>query len=114
MEPIALTTAILTGISTGALSKIGESVFDQLVQFLQERLPKSKTVQQIGTGNTVDSQQAMIDLKPIAGDSEFQQLLEEIRSLLANNQELKTMIEKQINITQAGSGNTQNNTFTFN
>lgn len=93
MEPIILATAVLTGISAGILSKIGESVFDRLVQLVQKRLPESKTVKQLAVGETVDYKQAVIDLEPIVQNLEFQQLLEEIRSLLASNQELKAKVE---------------------
>lgn len=84
---------------------------------MQKRLPDSQTVKQLAE-ETVDYQQAVIDLEPIGQDSEFIKLLEEIRSVLASNQELNAKIEaliavpgtnttnigKQVNIKQLGKG----------
>jgi len=65
------------------------------------------------------SQKSQHFLEVDPDDPKVTKLLEEVRSLLANNKELAAKveaathvtIEKQVNVAQSGTGNTQTNTF---
>ena len=127
MEPIAaVVIGILTIIGSGSLTKVGENITDgtgnlakSLWAMLKRKAPNTQTVKLLAAGKEVDIQQAVIDLEPITNDPEMIKLLEEVRSLLASNKELaakvesatRINIEKQVNVDQSGTNNTQNNTF---
>ena len=127
MEPIAaVVIGILTIIGSGSLAKVGENITDgtgnlakSLWAMLKRKAPNTQTVKLLAAGKEVDIQQAVIDLEPITNDPEMIKLLEEVRSLLASNKELaakvesatRINIEKQVNVDQSGTNNTQNNTF---
>ncbi len=138
MEPIAaIVIGILTIIGSGSLTKVGENLTDgtgslakSLWAMLKRKAPDTQTVKLLAAGQEIDYQQAVIDLEPIANDAndpDVVKLLDEVRSLLASNQELAAKVEelqikiqqsgkqvnigKQINVNQSGNNNTQNNTF---
>lgn len=127
MKPIAaVVIGILTIIGSGSLTKVGENITDgtgnlakSLWAMLKRKAPNTQTVKLLAAGKEVDIQQAVIDLEPITNDPEMIKLLEEVRSLLASNKELaakvesatRINIEKQVNVDQSGTNNTQNNTF---
>jgi uncharacterized protein YlxW (UPF0749 family) len=95
---------------------------------LRRKAPDTDTVKKLGTGKEIDYQQAVIDVEVIADDPDVVKLLDEVRSLLASNQELAAKVEslqkqlksgdtisigKQVNVKQLGQNNTQNNNFTL-
>jgi DNA-binding NarL/FixJ family response regulator len=104
MEPItAIVIGILTIIGSGSLTKVGENITDgtgdlakSLWAMLKRKAPETQTVRLLESGQELDIQQAVIDLEPIASDvsdPDVAKLLEEVRSLLASNQELAAKVE---------------------
>lgn len=104
MEPItAIVIGILTIIGSGSLTKVGENITDgtgdlakSLWAMLKRKAPETQTVRLLESGQEIDIQQAVIDLEPIASDvsdPDVAKLLDEVRSLLASNQELAAKVE---------------------
>ena len=104
MEPIAaVVIGILTIIGSGSLTKVGENITDgtgnlakSLWAMLKRKVPDTQTLKLLESGQEIDIQQAVIDLEPIANDTddpEVTKLLDEVRSLLASNQELAAKVE---------------------
>jgi hypothetical protein len=104
MEPIAaIVIGILTIIGSGSLAKVGENITDgtgnlakSLWAMLKRKAPNTPTVKLLESGQEIDYQQAVIDLEPIANDvndPDVVKLLDEVRSLLASNQELAAKAE---------------------
>jgi hypothetical protein len=130
---VIVDSGILGKVGDGAIAKVGENAVDgvgnlsqRLWAILRRKAPDTDTVKKLGTGKEIDYQQAVIDVEAIADDPDVVRLLGEVRSLLANNQELAAKVEslqkqlksgdtisigKQINVDQSGTGNTQTNTF---
>lgn len=126
MEPITLVTAITTIFLTGVLQKQGENFSDFLMQKVGEALAvirkhSPETAAALETGNP-----EVLSLKPevlqqIPSDPIFAELVatadvEENTTFQEKYQAVKAggtinIIGKQINISQNGSNNTQNNTF---
>jgi hypothetical protein len=126
MEPITLVTAITTIFLTGVLQKQGENFSDFLMQKVGEALVvirkhSPETAAALETGNP-----EVLSLKPevlqqIPSDPIFAELVatadvEENTTFQEKYQAVKAggtinIIGKQINISQNGSNNTQNNTF---
>jgi hypothetical protein len=103
MEPVTVVLGLAAIIGTGALTKIGENMTDRstpavnkLFSWLRQRLPQSKTVAALQAGKDVDYQQAVIELEPILTEGEGAELLAEVRSAVAANQELQLQLEKAI------------------
>ncbi|GBO56166.1 hypothetical protein APA_4496 [Pseudanabaena sp. lw0831] len=71
---------------TGNLAK-------SLWAMLKRKAPNTQTVKLLESGQDIDYQQAVIDLEPIASDPDVVKLLDEVRSLLASNQELAAKVE---------------------
>ena len=104
MEPIAaVVIGILTIIGSGSLAKVGENITDgtgnlaqKLLAMLKRKAPDTQTVKLLEAEQEIDIQQAVIDLEPIANDvsdPDVVKLLDEVRSLLASNQELAAKVE---------------------
>jgi hypothetical protein len=135
MEPVSLLVGLLVIVGTGSLTKVGENITDETVKLarslwsvLSHKAPNTQTVRAISAGKDFDTQQAVIDVEAIAYDPDVVKLLDEVRSLLASNQELAAKVEslqkqlksgdtisigKQVNVKQLGQNNTQNNNFTL-
>jgi len=132
---VIVDSGILGKFGDGAIAKVGENAVDgvgnlsqRLWAMLRRKAPDTDTVKKLGTGKEIDYQQAVIDVEAIADDPDVVRLLGEVRSLLANNQELAAKVEslqkqlisgdtisigKQVNVKQLGQNNTQNNNFTL-
>ena len=126
MEPITLATAITTIFLTGVLQKQGENFSDFFMQKVSEALAvirkhSPQTATALAAGNP-----EVLSLKPevlqqIPSDPIFAELVatadvEENATFKEKYQAVKAggtinIIGKQINISQAGTSNTQNNTF---
>ena len=126
MEPITLATAIATIFLTGVLQKQGENFSDFFMQKVGEALAvirkhSPETATALAAGNP-----EVLSLKPevlqqIPSDPIFAELVatadaEKNTTFQEKYQAVKAggtinIIGKQINISQAGTGNTQNNTF---
>jgi hypothetical protein len=126
MEPITLVTAITTIFLTGVLQKQGENFSDVLMQKVREALAvirkhSPETATALAAGNP-----EVLSLKPevlqqIPSDPIFAELVatadaEKNTTFQEKYQAVKAggtinIIGKQINISQSGTGNTQNNTF---
>ncbi|MTJ47133.1 hypothetical protein [Dolichospermum sp. UHCC 0259] len=126
MEPITLATAIATIFLTGVLQKQGENFSDFLMQKVGEALAvirkhSPETAAALAAGNP-----EVLSLKPevlqqIPSDPIFAELVttadvEENATFQEKYQAVKAggtinIIGKQINISQTGTGNTQNNNF---
>ena len=126
MEPITLATAIATIFLTGVLQKQGENFSDFFMQKVGEALAviskhSPETATALAAGNP-----EVLSLKPevlqqIPSNPIFAELvatadIEENATFKEKYQAVKAggtinIIGKQINITQNGSGNTQNNNF---
>ncbi|MFN8748673.1 MAG: hypothetical protein ACK5ZE_13740 [Pseudanabaena sp.] len=113
MEPVSLLVSLVIAIGTGALSKVGENITDGTVNLsrslwsiLSRKAPDSQTARLIETGQEIDYQQAVIDVEAIADDPDVVKLLDEVRSLLASNQELAAKVEElQSELSQSKSQN---------
>jgi hypothetical protein len=126
MDPITLVSAITTIFLTGVLQKQGENFSDVLMQKVGKaiaiiRKHSPDTAAALTAGNP-----EVLSLKPevlqqIPDDPIFAELVatadvEENATFQEKYQAVKAggtinIIGKQINISQAGTGNTQNNTF---
>ena len=126
MEPITLVTAITTIFLTGVLQKQGENFSDFLMQKVGEALAviskhSPETATALAAGNP-----EVLSLKPevlqqIPSDPIFAELVatadaEKNTTFQEKYQAVKAggtinIIGEQINISQAGTGNTQNNNF---
>jgi hypothetical protein len=100
MEPASLLVGLLVIVGTGSLAKVGENITDGTVKLAQSvwsvlsrKVPNSQTVRAINAGEDFDTQQAVIDIEAIADDPDVVKLLEQVRSLLASNQELAAKVE---------------------
>ncbi|BBC22684.1 hypothetical protein [Pseudanabaena sp. ABRG5-3] len=135
MEPVSLIVGLLAIVGTGSLTKVGENITDETLKLarslwsvLIRKAPNTQTVKAISAGEDFDARQAVIDVEAIADDPEVTKLLDQVRSLLASNQELAAKVEtlqkqsksgdtisigKQVNVKQLGQNNTQNNNFTL-
>jgi len=113
MEPVSLLVSLVIAIGTGALSKVGENITDGTVNLsrslwsiLSRKAPDSQTARLIEAGKEIDYQQAVIDVEAIADDPDVVKLLDEVRSLLASNQELAAKVEElQSELSQSKSQN---------
>jgi hypothetical protein len=113
MEPVSLLVSLVIAIGTGALSKVGENITDGTVNLsrslwsiLSRKAPDSQTARLIEAGKEIDYQQAVIDVEAIADDPDVVKLLDEVRSLLASNQELAAKFEElQSQLSQSKSQN---------
>jgi hypothetical protein len=126
MEPITLVTAITTIFLTGVLQKQGENFSDFLMQKVGEALAvirkhSPETAAALETGNPEVLSPNSEVLQQIPSDPIFAELVatadvEENATFQEKFQAVKAggtinIIGKQINISQNGSNNTQNNTF---
>jgi hypothetical protein len=99
MEPVSLLVGLLVIVGTGSLTKVGENITDETVKLarslwsvLSHKAPNTQTVRAISAGKDFDTQQAVIDVEAIAYDPDVVKLLDEVRSLLASNQELAAKV----------------------
>jgi hypothetical protein len=90
-------------VGTGALTKLGENIFDEaspkvreLVDVIQRKLPQTKTAKAIAAGQSLDYEQTVIDVEPIESDPEVIKLADEIRSLIAQNQSLQAKLDAEL------------------
>jgi hypothetical protein len=97
---IIVDSGVLSKVGDGAIAKVGENSVDfvsnlaqRLWSTLRRKAPDTDTVKKLGTGKEIDYQQAVIDVEAIADDLELAKLLDEVRSLLASNQELAAKVE---------------------
>ena len=126
MEPITLVTAITTIFLTGVLQKQGENFSDFLMQKVGEALAvirkhSPETAAALETGNPEVLSLNSEVLQQIPSNPIFAELVatadvEENATFKEKYQAVKAggtinIICKQINISQAGTSNTQNNTF---
>jgi len=95
-----LLVSLLVIVGTGSLTKVGENITDETLKLarslwfvLSHKAPNTQTVKAISAGADFDTQQAVIDVEAIADDPDVVKLLEQVRSLLANNQELAAKVE---------------------
>jgi hypothetical protein len=126
MEPITLATAITTIFLTGVLQKQGENFSDFFMQKVGEvlaviRKHSPETAAALETGNPEVLSLNSEVLQQIPSNPIFAELVatadtEENTTFQEKYQAVKAggtinIIGKQINISQAGTGNTQHNTF---
>jgi hypothetical protein len=114
MEPVSLLVGLLVIVGTGSLTKVGENITDETVKLarslwsvLSQKAPNTQTVKAISAGKDFDTQQAVIDVEAISDDPDVVKLLDEVRSLLANNQELAAKIEELAAQAKIGSKSVQ-------
>ena len=101
MEPVSsLIVGLLVIVGTGSLTKVGENITDETVKLarslwsvLSRKAPNAPTVKAISANQEIDYQQAVIDVEAIADDPDVVKLLDEVRSLLASNQDLADKVE---------------------
>ncbi|TYQ24804.1 hypothetical protein PseudUWO311_17440 [Pseudanabaena sp. UWO311] len=98
---IIVDSGVLSRVSDGATTKIGENITDgvgnisqRLWAMLKRKSPNTDTVKKLGKGQEIDYQQAVIDVEAIADDPDVVKLLDEVRSLLESNQELAARVEE--------------------
>jgi hypothetical protein len=90
-------------VGTGILTKVGENILDaaspkvrELYDVLLNKLPESPTTKAIRAGQELDYGQVIIDVEPIEQDPEVIKLAAEIRSLIAQNQELQAKLDAEV------------------
>ena len=100
MDSISLLLGLAAIVGTGAVNKVGENITDivspkvrELFDLLRRKLPQSQTLQALAAGTDVDYDRAVIDIEPILADPEVSELLAEVRSLVAQNQELQAKLD---------------------
>lgn len=103
MELVSLLWGLAQIVGTGALTKLGENIFDEaspkvreLVGVIQRKLPQTKTAKAIAAGEELDYQQTFIDVEPIEQDPEVLKLADEVRSLIAKNQALQAKLDAEV------------------
>ena len=100
MDPVSLLLGLAAIVGTGAVNKVGENITDvvspkvrELFDLLRRKLPRSQTLQALAAGTDVDYDQAVIEIEPMLADPEVSKLLAEVRSLVAQNQELQAKLD---------------------
>jgi hypothetical protein len=103
MGLVSLLWGLAQIVGTGALTKLGENIFDEaspkvreLVDVIQRKLPQTKTAKAIAAGQSLDYEQTVIDVEPIESDPEVIKLADEIRSLIAQNQSLQAKLDAEL------------------
>ena len=103
MELVSLLWGLAQIVGTGSLTKLGENIFDEaspkvreLVGVIQRKLPQTKTAKALEAGQDLDYEQTVIDVEPIESDPEVVKLADEVRSLIAKNQELQAKLEAEV------------------
>jgi hypothetical protein len=127
MEPVTSTLLVTlakiagTGVLTRAAGNTLDAVSPKIVEFfgvIQSKLPGSKTAKALEAGQELDYEQTIIDVEPIESDPEVIKLAAEMRSLIAQNQELQAKLDAEVakiktknsQVNQSGShGNIQVN-----
>jgi hypothetical protein len=90
-------------VGTGVLTKVGENLLDaaspkirELYGALLNKLPESPTAIAIKAGQKLDYDQFVLDVEQIEQDPEVIKLAAEIRSLIAQNQELQAKLDAEV------------------
>jgi hypothetical protein len=127
MEPVTSTLLVTlakiagTGVLTRAAGNAFDAVSPKIQEFfsvIQSKLPGSKTAKALEAGQELDYEQTIIDVEPIESDPEVIKLAAEIRSRIAQNQELQAKLDAEVvkiktknsQVNQSGShGNIQVN-----
>ncbi len=108
MELVTLLWGLAQIVGTGALTKLGENIFDEasprvreLFGVIQRKFPQTKTAQAITAGKDLDYYQTFIDVEQIEQDPEVVKLAEEVQALIAKNQALQTKLNQEVAKVQA-------------
>lgn len=103
MELVTLFWGLASIVGTGALTKLGENIFDEaspkfreLVDLIQRKLPNTTTAKAIAAGQDLDYGQTVIDVEPIEQDPEVVKLAAEVRALIAKNQALQAKLDQEV------------------
>jgi len=103
MEPVTLLLSLAGIVGTGALTKAGENITDEvspkikeLFGVIQRKRPQTKTAKALEAGQELDYEQTIIDVEPIESDPEVVKLAAEIRSLISQNQELQAKLDAEV------------------
>jgi hypothetical protein len=103
MELVALVWSLAQIVGTGALTKVGENLLDaaspkirELYDVLLNKLPESPTTRAIQAGQELDYDRLVTDVEQIEQDPEVIKLAADIRSLIAQNQELQAKLDVEI------------------
>lgn len=108
MELVTLLLGLAGIVGTGALTKLGENIFDdaspkvkELFGMIQSKLPQTQTAQALEAGQDLDYDRTVIDVEPIESDPEIIKLADEVRSLIAKNQALQAKLDAAVAKVQA-------------
>ncbi|MDJ0659176.1 MAG: hypothetical protein QNJ42_06755 [Crocosphaera sp.] len=93
MDATTLLLAVLGIYGTGIATKAGHETFETIRQLVKHKLTGTSTGKALNEGEDPDPCQAVIDVEAIAQDPEIEQLLQQIKRLLSQNEELKQQIE---------------------
>jgi hypothetical protein len=106
MEPVTSTLLVTlakiagTGVLTRAAGNAFDAVSPKIQEFfgaIQNKLPAdSPTAKALKAGQELDYDQVIIDVEPIEQDPEVIKLAAEIRSLIAQNQELQAKLNAEV------------------
>lgn len=103
MELVTLLWGLAQIVGTGVLTKVGENILDaaspkyrELTSTIQSRLPGTQTAKALESGQKLDYEQTVIDLKPIESDPEVLKLADEVRSLIAQDKELQAKLDAEL------------------
>ena len=102
MEPVTLLWSLAKIAGSGMLTRAAGNTFEaispkiqELFGVIQSKLPGSKTAKALAAGQDLDYQQTIIDVEPIESDPEVIKLAAEIRSLIAQNQQLQAKLDAE-------------------
>jgi DUF1680 family protein len=97
---VTLLLALAEIVRDGALKEIGKSAVDAVIKrtftLFKNKAPNSATAHSIEARQPIDEQQAYSELQSVIQDPEVIQSLAEVRSLIAQNQELQAKLDAEL------------------
>lgn len=105
MEPLTILIAIAGIVATGALSKVGENVTDEavakskrLLSKIRAKSPKTAIAIERADQQPLDYGQAYLEIQAKSqSDEDFNNLLENMKSLVLADLRLLQMVEQELN-----------------
>lgn len=105
MDPLTILIAVAGIVATGALSKAGENIADnvlskakQLLSRIEDELPQIATAIKNAEKHPIDYGQAYLEIEAVAkSDPEMQNLLQEMKEEALNNQKVEQVVENELN-----------------
>jgi hypothetical protein len=106
MEPATIILGMAMIVGTGALTQVGKNMVDnspeavqsinELLSWIALKLPQSKTIVDVQTGEKINYGKAITELRPLTKEPEGQRLFAEAQVAVSNDLEMKAQLEKAI------------------